>query len=305
MSQELVVSKEEFQKQLAEGSYINAINIFGALVDRKEIHEELFYDLAYAYYRMGDYERAANWISNTISKYPQHHVKAKLLLAQLCFREKRTSDALALYNQLLAGNELTHTDKETMRSLALPVYQKDKADIKRNFPRVAKFLKKGLGKAPAAVTESDPKQPEGKGSVLERLKAKIAEAKAKDKELHEQNSREQNPYESEDAAEIKPAEKAAALIDAAQVAKDIVDKAIPPREKIRSLNAFAGFCYAENRLEDAKLLLKEALTIDSSSEFTLRNMALVIYDLGDRDTALQLAAKMKRPDFTLIRILRG
>ena len=38
---------------------------------------------------------------------------------------------------------------------------------------------------------------------------------------------------------------------------------------------------------------------------TLRNMALLLHDMGEKDKALQVAAKMRRADFLLLRTLKA
>ena len=58
------------------------------------------YDGAYAYFMLGDYPRAINWVNTTLS-YDSAHVQARILLGRICILEDRTEDGLAILDFVL------------------------------------------------------------------------------------------------------------------------------------------------------------------------------------------------------------
>ena len=75
-------------------------------------------------------------------------------------------------------------------------------------------------------------------------------------------------------------------------------------EKVETLNAFAGAAYVSNDYSGAKTLLMAALRLDPGCDATLRNLALLLHEMGEKDKALQVAAKMRMADFMLLRELK-
>ena len=74
---------------------------------------------------------------------------------------------------------------------------------------------------------------------------------------------------------------------------------------MEALNAFAGAAYVADDYAGAKVLLTAALHLDPGCDATLRNMALLLHEMGERDKAIQVAAKMRMADFTLLRTLKS
>ena len=71
------------------------------------------------------------------------------------------------------------------------------------------------------------------------------------------------------------------------------------------MNAFAGAAYVADDYAGAKEFLMAALRLDPGADVTLRNMALLLHDMGEKDKALQVAAKMRKTDFMLLRVLKS
>ena len=80
---------------------------------------------------------------------------------------------------------------------------------------------------------------------------------------------------------------------------------IRPAEKTAALNAFAGAAYVQGDYAGARELLTAALELDPGCDVTLRNMALLLHEIGEREKALQVAAKMGQTDFMLLRTLKS
>ena len=88
-------------------------------------------------------------------------------------------------------------------------------------------------------------------------------------------------------------------------ATQILAQPIRPAEKMAALNAFAGAAYVKDDYAGARELLTAALELDPGCDVTLRNMALLLHEMGEREKALQVAAKMGQTDFMLLRTLKS
>lgn len=262
------VNADKIRELMDKEAYAEAINTFAdILAEGKEPPESTFGDIARAYFELGDYERAADWITATLTRTPEH-IDVRILLARICQREKRIEDALKIYDNLIAVQNANLTDdqrREIDRRAGLDA-RLDAARTKRDYPYLAAFL--GMGEMPKPKEE--PALPQA--ASTQEMKAHTPTTDS----FHAQ-------------------EKAA----------QILSQDIRPRDKLRALNAFAGFAYAENDYEGAKYLLTEALRLDPGSSETLRNMALLLHEMGEQDKALRIAAQMRRTDFLLLKTIKS
>ena len=228
--------------------------------------------MARAYFELGDYKRAADWVSNALSM-DQGNVDVRILLARICQRERRTDDALKLYENILAAHvdALTATQRAEIEQRAGLDARLAQDKTRMAYPHLAALL--GLAAAPAAPTV--PAAPASSGT------APIAPVSV-------------------------PAAPAAQSSGSAKAqAAQILAQSIRPAEKMAALNAFAGAAYVKDDYAGARELLTAALELDPGCDVTLRNMALLLHEMGEREKALQVAAKMGQTDFMLLRTLKS
>ncbi len=346
----------EMEKKLAEqkenSDYAGMIETLAELVKGKDIKPEFMYDAAYAYFMLGDYERAATWAGNTLT-YDQGNVPVRILLARLCILQERTDDGLAIFDFVLKNdmNELTDDEKEEIEEITEFYGRTERDKIVRSFPSIAAFLgieaseekiaapeKKSSAsdllarlkakvaeatdaaqeaKAAAAtkIAEAKEELPDKGRSILEQLKEKVAAASSKANQAEESkneaaDTQETSALPAEPLTAMEPVavptDRVAVGADGAETTKQsILSKGISTSKKIAMLNSFAGAYYYQKELEGARILLDAALRLDDPEDETLRNMALVEYELGNKETAMQFAAQMRIADFVLLRILRG
>lgn len=83
-----------------------------------------------------------------------------------------------------------------------------------------------------------------------------------------------------------------------------IDENMSQEEKISLCNHFAGKCYYEDRLDEAREFLLKALHLDKGHEETLQNMALLEMECGNQAAALQYIAKTAQPNFPLLKLIR-
>ena len=272
MAEKKIITAEQIHSYVKKEKYAEAINAFADALSQGEPPKDCYADVARAYFELGDYKRAADWVSNALSM-DQGNVDVRILLARICQRERRTDDALKLYENILAAHvdALTATQRAEIEQRAGLDARLAQDKTRTAYPHLAALL--GLAAAPAAPTV--PAAPASSGT------APIAPVSV-------------------------PAAPAAQSSGSAKAqAAQILAQSIRPAEKMAALNAFAGAAYVQDDYAGARELLTAALELDPGCDVTLRNMALLLHEIGEREKALQVAAKMGQTDFMLLRTLKS
>ncbi len=295
----------KMRELMEKKQYARALEMLAEIVRQKEVKPEFLYDGAYAYFMLGDYDRAADWVTNTLT-YAGMSVKARLLLARICLAKGRTDDAMKLLEFLLTKEaaQLDAAKKNEIRMIGSSLAYRDTARTHRDFPALGAFVlgapqqavqaqnMSGAGNAPAGA--SDAKR------LLAKLKQKIEQTQGN---LPKGIAGPVGTATASVPAAIPAAAQESDGPDAAAQARSILARDIPAREKVRILTQFAGGYYTAHDPARAEAMLAAALRVDVS-DWTLRNMALVQADLGNKEKALAFAAQMKRTDFLLLHVLR-
>ena len=269
MAEKKIITAEQIHAYVKKEKYAEAINAFADALAQGEPPKECYADVARAYFELGDYKRAADWVSNALSVDPGN-VDVRILLARICQRERRTDDALKLYENILAAHTaaLTAAQRAEIEQRAGLDARLAQDKTRMAYPHLAALL--GLAAAPAA-----PPVPASSGT------APIAPVSV-------------------------PAAPAAQSFGSAKAqAAQILAQSIRPAEKMAALNAFAGAAYVKDDYAGARELLTAALELDPGCDVTLRNMALLLHEMGEREKALQVAEKMGQTDFMLLRTLKS
>ena len=272
MAEKKNITAEQIHAYVKKEKYAEAINAFADVLAQGEPPKECYADVARAYFELGDYKRAADWVSNALSVDPGN-VDMRILLARICQRERRTDDALKLYENILAVHAaaLTAAQRAEIEQRAGLDARLAQDKTRTAYPHLAALL--GLAAAPAAPTV--PVAP------AVSTAAPIAPVSV-------------------------PAAPAAQSSGSAKAqAAQILAQPIRPAEKMAALNAFAGAAYVKDDYAGARELLTAALELDPGCDVTLRNMALLLHEMGEREKALQVAAKMGQTDFMLLRTLKS
>ena len=272
MAEKKIITAEQIQAYVKKEKYAEAINAFADALAQGEPPKECYADVARAYFELGDYKRAADWVSNALSVDPGN-VDMRILLARICQRERRTDDALKLYENILAVHAaaLTAAQRAEIEQRAGLDARLAQDKTRTAYPHLAALL----GLAPASAAPAVPAAPASSGT------APIAPVSV-------------------------PAAPAAQSFGSAKAqAAQIMAQSIRPAEKMAALNAFAGAAYVKDDYAGARELLTAALELDPGCDVTLRNMALLLHEMGEREKALQVAAKMGQTDFMLLRTLKS
>lgn len=272
MAEKKIITAEQIQAYVKKEKYAEAINAFADALAQGEPPKECYADVARAYFELGDYKRAADWVSNALS-VDQGNVDVRILLARICQRERRTDDALKLYENILAVHAaaLTATQRAEIEQRAGLDARLAQDKTRTTYPHLAALL----GLAPASAAPAVPAAPASSGT------APIA------------------------PVSVPAAPAAQSSGDAKAQAAQILAQPIRPAEKMAALNAFAGAAYVQDNYAGARELLTTALELDPGCDVTLRNMALLLHEMGEQEKALQVAAKMGQTDFMLLRTLKS
>ena len=271
MAEKKIITAEQIHAYVKKEKYAEAINAFADALAQGEPPKECYADVARAYFELGDYKRAADWVSNALSVDPGN-VDMRILLARICQREKRTEDALKVYENILSAHQasLTYEQRSEVGRLAGLDARLNPDKTRAAYPQLAALL--GIAEAPVKETAAPAARP-----------------------VQEQPT----------AAPVAAPQEKAKSVDAKAMAAEILGRQIRPQEKCRALNAFAGVAYMDGDYEGAKLLLMETIQLDPGNIDALRNMALLLHEMGDDEKAIALAAKMRKTDFLLLRALKA
>ena len=138
---EVKTTEQKLFRQIEEEAYSEALDTLVELVQKKSVSPQAMYAGAYAYFMMGDYDRAANWIDNTL-RYAPNHVAARILLARLCILQDKADAGLAIFDLLTDKflPAMKEEERDEIESLA-GFYGRNESDkIKREYPHLAAFL---------------------------------------------------------------------------------------------------------------------------------------------------------------------
>ncbi len=334
---------------MKEEEYAKALEVLAEMIQLKDIQPEFLYDGAYAYFMLGDYERAAQWVNNVLS-YDKTSLKARTLLGRICILEDRVEDGLAIFEYVLdkGKGQLPDEMQEEIEDVVSYYVRQDPESIRQEYPCMAEFMEERKEK-PAEKAAETPAGGDSPRAILQALKEKVigntqagmADAEAGPEKSSASLSEERTPVQQEGSAKeilralrdkmlqgnagqasevtesreesarpeaasrAQTAPNVQAADDARQKKQMIMQQNISLEEKVRALNAFAGELYYRRDLAGAKELLTEALHIDAANSMTVKNMAYVLLEQGEKEKALTLVTQAKAPDFALIRMLRN
>lgn len=165
--QNLGAGESAFEKLFEEGKYEETLQALAKLIGAGDRNPALFYQAAYSYYMLGDNDRAAEWINNTLTFAPAH-VQARVLLARICFAENRAADGFKIFEFLLSSEKaaLGEEDFDAIRQSMAYYLRHDRETVKK-YPSLCAFL--GLEEGEAAEKAAQPQ--EGASDALAKLQA--------------------------------------------------------------------------------------------------------------------------------------
>lgn len=323
---ELIELKKKMKAQYQAGEYVEAMDTMAEIARHKKMDPEIMYMGASCYFMTGDYERAAKWVSNTLSYDPQN-IAARLLLARLCFVQDKPADGFTILDFVVEQYAGGIREEEKTLLLEMLEYCNDNmADMMSQHSVLMDYFHKNYT-APAPVSSVEPQR--ATASIQDMLEASLSpikeasvsepvatdEVKTKAQAavdrlkslLNKSKSRQQESVvNTAPAAEsVGVSEQKTAGEPVEVIISKVMNSNISFREKIQSLNNFAGGMYVNGDYAGAKALLKQALEIDAHDPFVLKNMAFTCLAMGDKKKALEFASAMPMVEFGLLRSIKG
>lgn len=301
----------ELEAAFDREDYVKVLDLLAELITAKDIKPDLMYKGAYSYFMLGDYERAAQWVTNTLN-YAPDDIDTRILLARLCFIQNRHDDGLAIYDFLVEHYRHSMSQEQTGQIIDSSEYyvRREAEKLRQKFPHLADFLSIAPPDAEeaAAGIVSTPVKPAAAAkdggsalSALQRLKAK----------LQAMQSKEESAADAGQAQVIaidevsEPVAGEVSAVDNEKKIAEIESRECSLREKVQLLNKFAAGFFVFDDYSSAAEFLTAALKIDAHDNQTLKNMALTQAALGNSDKAQAFAANVAEADFLLLQLLKN
>lgn len=138
LAMENAALKKDLEEKLASENYAEVINDLAELIENKCYDEDIMYYGAYSYFMLGDYERAIAWINNTLS-FDQQNLKARILLARICFIEDKSKEGLDVIEFILKNykNTLSEDELTELKNIASFYVHNDEELIKNSYADIA------------------------------------------------------------------------------------------------------------------------------------------------------------------------
>lgn len=306
---ELIDLKKKMKAQYAAGEYVEAMDTMAQIAEHKKMDPEVMYMGASCYFMTGDYERAADWINNTL-RYDPQNIAARLLLARLCFAEGKNSDGFAILNFVVERYAGGIRDTENKILLEMLEYCSDNmAEEMAQYSALVGYFQKyyvpsstksqPVAKEPVSNQAETESLAEGDGktkakAAVDRLKALLHKSKGNKTENQEQKT--------------SPAPVTTMEGDASETPDQIIAKVMNSNisfgDKVKSLNNFAGGLYVKGDFSGASKLLQKALEIDIHDANVLKNLAYTCLAMQDKDKAMEYASAMPMVDFALLQSIK-
>lgn len=307
-------AEQKLDRAFGEKRYGEALDALAELVEKtKNLSPEHIFMGAKSYFELKDYDRAAQWVTNTLTFAPAH-VEARLLLARICMMKNRAEDAMAILNLLLENGLASLSEAQQAAAKKIWLRYGERAFLAK-FPNLSALD----AAAQPARDEAESAQQAGEEAksdvkdLLRRLKEKVsgkavgtlaptslgapeAPAASEAPVAHVAEPAPASPAPAETAAK----EEAPVASDAAGVIAAVRGKAISRAEKLRILNAFAGAAYLADDCRTAEEYLGAALTLDAEDDATLKNAVYNSLALGEIQRAESYAARMHFADFAVL-----
>ena len=191
--------------------------------------------------------------------------------------------------------------KEQVSEVKEQVQSIDSSSIKETLARMKEKIKAAAEAAAKAAEEVDAKhEAQDKAEEAE-------EAAAPEETVEAEDTAEAEAEETacDEAACEAPACDEPVYAEGEETPDTIMGRSIALTAKLRLLNFFAGAHYVDGNTAKAEAFLSAAMSIDSSDEATIKNMAVVKSSRGDRDEALKLAAQLPTADLTLLYVIKN
>ena len=292
------VLKKDMQQRVQAQDYAAAIEVMAEIAGTGYMDVDTMCLGAKCYFRLGDYDRAAKWLDKVLSRQADY-LPAKIILSALCIAQKRYEDGLKISESILSKGEiaLPAEDKELLENGLKYVAAMQKA-LFNDYPACRKYL--GITDEAANALAKLRKLMDNVKQDEDCVQTRSVEELENAGDVEVVSAEAASECQDEQAGKVEDA----SVFDTDKIVTDIMSKNISLRDKIRLFNAFAGGCYQAGNYQSAFELLSAALQLDDHDDLVLKNMAYTCMAAGEKEQALEYAAKMTMVDFALLHAVK-
>ncbi len=146
----------EIAQHLKDEEYNLVLEKLAELINHRVYDAEAMYAGAYSYFMLGDYERAADWVNNTLA-YDAEHLQVRVLLGRLCLLNERVDDAMAVYEYVLehGGSTLDAGILEEITRVGEGYAEQKARSIDADYPAIAKLIGKPAETDQSVIDENE------------------------------------------------------------------------------------------------------------------------------------------------------
>lgn len=290
--------KQQVLQYRSQGQYEDAMIAISEIFTLEYYGTEVMYDLAEIYYITEDMERAIVWSKKVIS-FDKNHTEAYLLLAKIYNKENNITELLPILNKLL-GKDFENIIRQVetlLEDIYLLDYELQIENKYKNLYRYMQNQKKTVEKVPEQTAETKQQVTKTDFSNLRNLLKKLGSEKLQENTLSEIIHDALENGLTEQAREKIKTEELDKVID--EIAKCTVSDS----KKIDLLNEIAVDFYQANHLDQALPLIVKALELDGQNDNSLKNLSFVLFNIGEKDLALQYLEKVSKKDIAVIDLI--
>ncbi|MCR5175311.1 MAG: hypothetical protein K6C05_00510 [Anaerovibrio sp.] len=315
LASELILLKKKMKKQYEDGEYVEAMDTMAEIAQHKKMDPEIMFMGANCYFNTGDYERAAKWTNHTL-EYDPRNIGARLLLSRLCFVQDKMDDGFKLLNFVLEHFVEALSEKDQVLLMDMLEYCHDNMpDMMEQYPALvdyfnAHYVAPEIPGVQASIQDMleaslPPKSVENNIEDEGKTKAQAAVDRLKSLLNKSRGNKTDGMQANSDVTPAGNHFNRNSDESPETIRRKVMESTISLRDKIQSLNNFAGGMYINDDYDGAFYLLKQALELDAKDPFVLKNMAYVLVAMKDKDKAMEYAAAMPMADFGLLKAIKG
>lgn len=289
--------KQQMLQYKLEEKYEEAREVISELFTMEYYGTDVMYELAENYYITGDLERAGIWSEKVIS-FDAKHGNAYLLLAKI-YMKNNSVELLPVLNKLMGNDFVSIKDKveDLLKRLDLTAY---KDEIEKKYENLYQYVTNPKEQV-VEVKPVEVKSVEKNEQLLNNLKNLLQELgleKKKETTLSEVIS---NAFENgltDQTVEKLKVEEVEKVID------EIIHHAHENDHKVNLLNAVAVKFYEDNCVEKVLPILTKALELDAQDDNSLKNLSVVLFNVGQKDLALEYVSKIANKDIAMVDLIK-
>ncbi|MBP2630514.1 MAG: repeat-containing protein [Firmicutes bacterium] len=291
--------KQEVLQYKLQGNYEAAKNIISDIFTMEYYGIDVMSELADIYYITDDLERAEVWSKKVIS-FDKNHAEAYLLLAKVYRKQNAAFELWPILNKLLEKNfdNIKHKVEELLNTIDLSDYQ---MEIAKNYKNLSQYIAKRREQAiPVAsvnevqLVEKKPQVTKTDLSNLKNLLQGLGLGKKQENTLANMiEDAFENGLTDQTAEKLK-----VEAID--QVITEISEHSETDHHKVELLNAVAVKFYEYHNLDKVLPILVKALELDGQDNNSLKNLGVLLFNIGEQELALQYLDKVSQKDIAVI-----